>query len=77
MALTEITDNTFNDGKIALWTKSDSVSYFTDLKLSYTARETLARILVRDALQRYPRLLGIRIISSTTQRKELHVVASQ
>jgi len=72
----EITDNTFNDGKIALWTKSDSVSYFTDLKLSYTARETLARILVRDALQRYPRLLGIRIISSTTQRKDLHVVAS-
>lgn len=72
----EITDPTFAEGKIALWTKSDSVSYFTDLRLDYTPREPLAKLLVREALTRYPRLLGVRIVSTTSKRSELHVVAS-
>lgn len=72
----EITDNTFSEGKVALWTKSDSVSYFTDLRLNYTPREALAQSLVRDALLKNPRLLGVRIVASTSKRKELHVVAS-
>jgi len=72
----EITDPTFAEGKIALWTKSDSVSYFSDLRLEYTPREPLAKGLVRDALARYPRLLGLRIVSTTSRRPDLHVVAS-
>lgn len=72
----EITDPTFANGKIALWTKSDSVSYFTDLRIEYTPREPLAKALVRDALEKYPRLLGLRIVSTTSRRPELHVVAS-
>ena len=72
----EITDPTFANGKIALWTKSDSVSYFTDLRIEYSLREPLAKALVRDALTRYPRLLGLRIVSTTSRRPELHVVAS-
>ncbi len=73
----ELTDNTFREGRIALWTKSDSVSSFTDLRLDFTPREIQARQLVRETLQRYPRLLGMSIFSTTRQRPELHVVASK
>ena len=73
----ELTDSTFREGRIALWTKSDSVSYFTDLRLDYTPRESLARQLVSETLKRYPRLLGMSIYSTTRQRPELHVVAGK
>src|SRR5882672_2273840 len=36
-------DKSFSEGKIAFWTKSDSVSYFTDLKLTYVPKVTLAQ----------------------------------
>lgn len=72
----ELSDSSFVEGKIALWTKSDSVSHFRDLKIVYKQREALARALVREAMQRYPRLLGVRISATTPRRSELHVVAS-
>ncbi len=72
----EVTDHTFREGRLALWTKSDTVAYFTDLRLTYTPRVRLAQQLVEEALKRYPRLLGIRIYSTTRQRPELHVVAA-
>jgi len=73
----EVTDNTFAEGKLALWTKSDAVSHFTDLQLEYTPREARAQELVRDALQRYPRLQDLRLYATTTARPELHVVAAK
>jgi hypothetical protein len=72
----ELTDSTFREGKLALWTKSDSVTYFADLRLTYAPRVMLARQLVAEAMQRYPRLLGLRIYSTTTRRPDLHVVAA-
>ncbi len=72
----ELTDNSFSDGKIAFWTKSDSVSYFSDLKISYTPREYLAQALVRELMKKYPRLLGMRIYCTTTKNPELRIVAS-
>lgn len=73
----EVTDNTFAEGKLALWTKSDSVSHFTNLQLEYTPREARAQELVRDALQRYPRLRDLRLYATTSARPELHVVAAK
>lgn len=73
----ELTDSTFREGKLALWTKSDSVSYFADLRVSYTPREALARELVRDALERYPRLIDLRVYATTAARPELHVVGAK
>ena len=70
------TDNSFLEGKVGFWTKSDSVSYFGDTKIVYTPRETLATRVVRQTLKNYPRLLGLQIFATTIQRKELHVVAS-
>jgi hypothetical protein len=72
----ELTDNTFRDGKIALWTKSDAVSFFADLRLDYTPRVSLAAQLVAETMQQYPRLLGLKLYSTTTDRPELHVVAA-
>ena len=59
--LPTMTDLSFNTGKIGFWTKSDSVSYFTDLKITYTPRETLAVTLVKQAMQAYPRVRNLRV----------------
>ena len=58
-----ITDSSFNLGKVGFWTKSDTIAYFTDPKLVYTPRETLAQSLVSDTLKEYPRLEGLKIFA--------------
>jgi hypothetical protein len=75
-AIPEITDGTFTEGKIGFWTKSDAVSHFSDLRLEYKPRLTLAKELVIEAMREYPRLLAVKIFSSTSSRGELHCVAS-
>jgi len=71
-----VNNNSFTEGKVGFWTKSDSVSYFGDTKIVYTPRETLAVMLVGQALKRYPRLLGLKIYGTANTRPELHVLAS-
>lgn len=71
-----LTDNSFIDGFIGFWTKSDSISQFMDARITYTPRETLAHLLVREIMERYPRLVGIRILAPEGADKELRVVAS-
>lgn len=75
-AIPELTDSTFAEGKIGFWTKSDAVSYFSDLRLDYKPRLTLAKELILETMKRYPRLLAVKIFSSTSARGELHCVAS-
>jgi Domain of Unknown Function (DUF1080) len=58
-----ITDSSFSTGKVGFWTKSDSVSYFTDAKLTYTPRETLAQSIVSDTIQRFPKLEGLKVFA--------------
>ncbi|MBI2928619.1 MAG: hypothetical protein HYY24_23370 [Verrucomicrobia bacterium] len=71
-----LTDNSFPHGKIGFWTKSDSVSYFADARITYTPRETLAKVLVREGLAKHPRLLGLRIYAPTDATSGLRVVAA-
>lgn len=75
LVIPELTDSTFTEGKLALWTKSDSVACFTDLKVTYTPRVSLAQELVNAAMRRYPRVRNLRIYAATSSRPELHVVA--
>ncbi len=56
-----LNDTSFGSGKFALWTKSDSVSHFAGLKISYEALKTLPQRLVESALERYPRLLNVTV----------------
>jgi hypothetical protein len=61
--LINVTDkaNPLVAGKIAYWTKSDSVSYFVDTRISYVPREMPAQALVTEMLKKYPRLLDVNI----------------
>jgi len=56
-----LNDNTFTRGSIGLWTKSDAVSYFSDLTLDYTPEISAAQVLVNNVLKKESRLLGLRI----------------
>lgn len=58
-----LTDTSFVSGKLALWTKSDSVSHFGSLRVVYQASKTLPQRLVDSARERYPRLLAITIFA--------------
>ena len=70
-----LTDNSFSAGKIAFWTKSDSVSYFADTKINYRPRVPMAQTIIADMMQRYPRLIGLKIFG-TNAVNELRVIAS-
>jgi hypothetical protein len=74
--LLSLSNNSFAYGRLGFWTKSDSVSYFGDTKIVYTPKETLAVLLVRQALKKYPRLLGLKIYAAGGAQKDLRIVAS-
>ncbi len=59
--LPTLTDTSFRQGKIGFWTKSDSVSYFTDLHIQYTERQVLGRVLIKEMREHHPRLVNIRL----------------
>jgi len=65
-----LNDTSFLKGKLALWTKSDSVSHFGSLRVAYEALKTLPQRLVDGALQKYPRLLGITVFAEDGGRVE-------
>ena len=69
--------NPLTSGKIAFWTKSDSVSYFVDTKVVYTPFAPPAQTLVRDMLKKYPRLLGLKIYVPGKQPGATRLVASK
>lgn len=71
-----MTDDSFTAGKLGFWTKSDSVTYFADAKITYERREVLAQSLVNDATNEYPRLLGLKVFAARPGEKSIAVVAS-
>lgn len=71
-----ITDNTFSAGKVGFWTKSDSVSYFSDTKITYTPREIPAQAIVRGMIKKYPRLVGLKVYA-LNDRGEPRLIASK
>jgi hypothetical protein len=64
-------------GKVGFWTKSDSVSHFLDTTISYTPSEMLAKTLVRQALQEYPRVLGLKVFAERTRGEGPSIIASK
>ncbi len=60
-AIPTLTDNSFSKGKIGFWTKSDSITYFADTKITYTRKDPPVDAILRDVLKKYPRLLGLDI----------------
>jgi hypothetical protein len=72
-----LTDGSFGSGKIAFWTKSDSVSYFANTKIIYTPREVPAQIILREVLRRYPKLVGLKIFVRGSNPEKTRLIASK
>jgi hypothetical protein len=52
------------------------VTYFADTRIEYTPRETLAKKLVYQAMEKYPRLIELKIYGATDKPGGLRVIAS-
>lgn len=76
-AIPPLQDTSFNSGKIAFWTKSDSVSYFTDTVINYKPVIPLAQTLVTEMMKKYPRILALRIYTLDPATKTCRVLASK
>lgn len=61
LVMPPLQDNTFGVGKLGFWTKSDSVTYFSDATIDYTPRIPAAQALVDDIMEKQPRILTLRI----------------
>jgi hypothetical protein len=71
-----LTDNSFIEGRIGFWTKSDSVSYFRDTRIVYSPKAPPAKTLVREVMTRYPRLAGVKICAPPTPGSPPQIIAS-
>jgi Domain of Unknown Function (DUF1080). len=76
-SIPSLSDSSFINGKVGFWTKSDSVSYFTDARIVYVPREIEAEVIVRDLLKKYPRLDDIRIYTAGAEKGSSRLVASR
>ena len=76
LVMPPLQDNTFANGKVGFWTKSDAVSYFCDPVIEYTPRIPAAQLLVRSILEQQPRILGLRIYT-LDDRGSPHIIASK
>ena len=68
--------NAFTSGNIGFWTKSDSISYFADLKIVFVPFEGSAQKIVREMVRRYPRLLALKIYVPAKDAGKTRVIAS-
>jgi hypothetical protein len=72
-----LNDLTFRSGRVAFWTKSDSVSYFADTVIHYTPQIPLAQRVVAEALAESPRLLALKLVTRVAGTNETHIIASK
>jgi hypothetical protein len=75
LATPPLQDTSFSEGKVGFWTKSDSVTYFADTKIDYTPDIPGAQSLVNEVMQKYPRILGLRIYLPD-DKGHLRIIAS-
>jgi hypothetical protein len=76
LVMPPLQDNTFAEGKVGFWTKSDAVSYFSDPVIDYTPRIPAAQALVDDIMKKEPRILGLRIYALNDQGGT-HIIGSK
>lgn len=73
----QLMQNTFAKGKIGFWTKSDSVSYFSDTRVVYTPIVPPAQTIAREVLKKYSRLLGLKLYVPGADPLTSRVVAAK
>jgi hypothetical protein len=74
----KLVDSTYSGdpNKIGFETKADSVAYFGVTKIDYTPRIPAAQTLVQSMMQKYPRILGLRIYAPD-DKGQPRVIASK
>jgi hypothetical protein len=73
----ELTDTSFNKGRLAFWTKSDSVSWFADTVIDYVPRDVPADALVRAVMKAHPKLPGLKLFVPVGEPRQLKVIAAK
>lgn len=76
-AIPELTDASaiIPKGRLGLWTKSDSVSYFTDVRIGYRQRTSVAETLITETTNRFPRLLGVQMFGRAAAGEPVRQIA--
>jgi hypothetical protein len=77
--LISVTDkvNPFTSGKIAFWTKSDSVSFFDSTKIIYTPRIAPMQRTVQEVVKNNSRLVGLKVYVPGTEPGTTRLIASK
>lgn len=75
--LPPLNDASFRSGKIAFWTKSDSVSYFADTTISYTPRVPLGQQIVNSLMEKNSRLIALKIFAKEEGTNSTRIIASK
>jgi len=77
LAMPVLGDTTFTEGKVGFWTKSDSVTYFTEGMVDYTPRIPPAQQIVDAVMAKETRLVGLRIYTQDdASTNATHIIAS-
>jgi hypothetical protein len=76
LVMPPLQDNSFAEGKVGFWTKSDAVSYFCDPMIDYTPRVPAAQALVDGIMAKQSRILGLQIYTLNSQGQP-RVIASK
>ena len=76
VVIPQLQQDTFPKGKIGFWTKSDSISYFADAKISYTPLEVPAQAIVHELAKKYPRLVGLKVYANNSGKTTPQAIAS-
>jgi hypothetical protein len=76
LVMPPLQDNSFAEGRVGFWTKSDAVSYFSEVTIDYTPRIPPAQALVDSTLAKQPRILGLQIYTLNS-RGQPQVIASK
>jgi hypothetical protein len=71
-----VIDISFTRGKIGFWTKSDAVSYFRDVKITYQPLVPAAQAMMPHLAKRYPHLLGLKVYVPDKDTHGTRLVAS-
>ncbi len=61
LVMPSLQDDTFDAGKIGFWTKSDSLTHFGYMSISYTPVVPMAQLAVQNIIEQQPRILALRI----------------
>lgn len=71
-----LNDTSFLSGKVGFWTKSDSVSYFTDARITFTRRLSLAESLVSETIEKYSKLQGLKLYAIPSGKDTPEIIGS-